>query len=180
LAAVCAERGGAVGFPLVTKDAGQWMGRGRAGQRLRRRLVRGITSATAALVIAAGGVPSTVPRAEAADSQSARQVTFSGYVPLPDGTGRVVVHLTARPEFQVSRDGTQVTVKLLETSVGVSNNRNPLDVSQFNVLLLRAQLVPRGGDVDLVLKLRSPAELQVTIVETPEDGVCLYVAIPSN
>jgi hypothetical protein len=115
----------------------------------------------------------------APEAVASRQVTFSGFQPLADGTGRVFVHLTEKPEFQVSSDGNRVVVHLPNTGVGVRNNRNPLDVSQFNVLLLKAQLVPRGSDVDLVLQLRKPAQLEVTIVETPADGVSLHVKIPS-
>lgn len=162
----------------MTTDAGQRAGRSRTGQR--PRCIWLLAGALAAFALAASSAAWPVPSAGAAEAQSTRQITFSGFQSLPDGSGRVVVHLTARPEFHVSRDGAHVTVKLPETSVGVRNNRNPLDVSQFNVLLLRAQLVPRGSDVDLVLKLRKPAELQVAIVESPEDGVSLHVAIPSS
>jgi hypothetical protein len=167
----------------VTKQRGQGTGRSVRGRSFE---LAAVPLALATCLLAARGecqgtdssTASTAAASEGADGAGC-VVTFSGFQMLPDGGARLFLHLTRRPNFVVTNDQSQVTVRLNDTSVGVRNNRNPLDVSQFNVLLLRAQLVTRGSDLEWVLKLRKPSQLQPELAAAGPDGVSLQIDIPA-
>lgn len=89
--------------------------------------------------------------------ESRSEITFSGYQRFTDGSSRFFVRMSHRPAIKQRSEGTQMTFTLLNSFVGLRNNKHPLDFSHFESPLVRAQLVPRGSNVDLVMQFRKPA-----------------------
>ncbi len=106
------------------------------------------------------------------------QVTFSGFQRSKSGDGTLFVHVSHRTEFTVEGSGTRVTVRLAGAAIDVRNNRHPLDLTHFNVLLVSSRLVEAGADVELQLELRHPAKLEPRWVERKDGVVSLHVPIP--
>lgn len=108
------------------------------------------------------------------------QVTFSGFQRGKAGDGTLFVHVSHRTEFTVKDDGNRVTVRLVGASIDVRNNRHPLDLSHFDVLLVSSRLVVVGADVELQLELRHPAKLTAEWIERKDGVVSLHVPIPAQ
>jgi hypothetical protein len=108
------------------------------------------------------------------------QVTFSGFQRGSAGDGTLFVHVSHRTEFAINGNGSRVTVRLAGASIDVRNNRHPLDLTHFDVLLLSSRLVVVGADVELQLELRHPAKLAPAWVERKDGVVSLHVPIPAQ
>lgn len=108
------------------------------------------------------------------------QVTFSGFQRGKSGDGTLFVHVSQRTGFTVKLEDNRVTVRLTGASIDVRNNRHPLDLSHFGVLLLSSRLVVVGQDVELQLELRRPAKLEPEWVERKDGVVSLHVPIPAQ
>lgn len=108
------------------------------------------------------------------------QVTFSGFQRGNGADGTLFVHMTQRAEFTVQSEGNRVIVKLSGAGIDVRNNRHPLDLSHFDLLLVSSRLVEVGTDVELRLELRRPATLSPHWVERKDGLVSLHVPIPAS
>src|SRR6187549_3750180 len=86
-----------------------------------------------------------VPKATSLDTSAGAQVTFSGFQRGKDGDGVVFVHVTERTGLGVKHEGLKVKVRLHGASLKGRNNLHPLDLSQFNLLLLTSRLVVVDG-----------------------------------
>lgn len=131
--------------------------------------------------IALGASSSSPPAAKPFENAPARRamISFSGYQRLPEGRGRLFIHLSARPELMVMETGgTEQRYRLVDTDIGVRNNRHPLELREFDDLLVRSQLTPSGDDVILALRLRRAAELQYEFVELDDGRVSLQIDLP--
>lgn len=116
----------------------------------------------------------------AAAADEPAQVTFSGFQRGKARDGTLFVHVSHRTEFTIQNEGNRVTVRLAGASIDVRNNRHPLDLSHFDVLLLSSRLVVVGADVELQLELRRPAKLTAEWVERKDGVVSLHVPIPAQ
>lgn len=134
-------------------------------------------SALLCVTIAAGIVPCDAGVAHAGETA---KVTFSGFQRGKAGGGTLFVHVSQRAEVAVKGDGNSVTVRLAGAAIDVRNNRHPLDLSHFDVLLVSSRLVEVGTDVELRLELRRPATLDVYWVERKEGLASLHVSIPAT
>lgn len=112
-------------------------------------------------------------------AEEAAQVTFSGYQRGRGGEGTLFVHLSRRTELAVTSEANRVTVKLIGASIDVRNNRHPLDLSHFNVLLVSSRMVEVGSDVELKLELRHPAKLEPQWIERQDGALSLHVSLPA-
>lgn len=108
------------------------------------------------------------------------QITFSGFSRGRDGDGTLFVHVSQRTNFTVESSGNRVTVRLASATIDVRNNRHPLDLTHFNVLLVSSRMVEKGEDVELQLDLRRPAQLEPRWVERKDGVVSLHVPIPAQ
>lgn len=133
--------------------------------RLSRRSLLG----TALSLLASGAV-----------AEDVAQVTFSGFQRGKGGVGTLFVHVTHRTEFSVKSEGSRVIVRLTGASIDVRNNRHPLDLTHFEVLLLKSRLVEVGSDVEVQLDLRHPAKLEPGWVQRKDGAVSLHVPIPAQ
>jgi hypothetical protein len=130
--------------------------------------------ALGALVI--GPVPATA-------AEQARVSVF-GFTPFEDGSCRIFGHFVGAPArvsqslVSKSQSGVDMTLRLEQTQVGVRNNRNPLALEHFGVSLLRAQLFQRDDAVELVLKLRSPAQITHNLQRRADGEVVLLIDFP--
>lgn len=113
-------------------------------------------------------------------AEDSAQVTFSGFQRGKGGVGTLFVHVSHRTEFSVKNDGNRVVVRLTGASIDVRNNRHPLDLTHFEVLLLKSRLVSVGSDVEVQLELRHPAKLEPGWVERKDGAVSLHVPIPAQ
>lgn len=121
------------------------------------------------------------PRDGATDAQplSGRpEVTCSGFQRNPGGDGVVFVHVTEKTGIAVRHEGTHVKVRLHGAFIKGRNNLYPLDLSQFNLLILSSRLVLVDGEVELQLELRREAHLDTRWVERPDGAVSLHVVVP--
>lgn len=108
------------------------------------------------------------------------QVTFSGFQRGKNGDGVVFVHVTERTGLGVKHEGTRVKVRLHGASIKGRNNLHPLDLSQFNLLILSSRLVAVDGDVELQMELRHEAHLDAQWVERPDGVLSLHVLVPKQ
>lgn len=108
------------------------------------------------------------------------QVTFSGFQRGTVGDGTLFVHMTQRAEFTVRSEGNHVIVKLSGAGIDVRNNRHPLDLSHFELLLVSSRLVEVGPDVELRLELRRPVALSPHWIERKDGLASLHVPIPAS
>lgn len=110
------------------------------------------------------------------------EITFSGFQTFPDGSSRLFVRLTGKPRLTKNTSERTVIFLMENTFVGVRNNKNPLDVSHFQTPLLRAQLVEKGADVQLVMQLRKAAKqvlMQHRFTERSDDSYSLQIDLPA-
>jgi len=135
-----------------------------------------VVAASFVVALCVGVAVCLVAPAAAADEPA--QVTFSGFQRGKVGDGTLFVHVSHRTEFTLKADGNRVTVRLVGASIDVRNNRHPLDLSHFDVLLVSSRLVVVGADVELQLELRHPAKLAPEWVERKDGVVSLHVPIP--
>jgi hypothetical protein len=121
---------------------------------------------------------SSPSEADMSGAESGARVTFSGFQRGKYGDGVVFVHVTERTGLAVQHTGTRVNVRLRGASVHGRNNLHPLDLSQFDLLLLSSRLTVVDGDVELQLELRREAHLDAQWVERPDGVLSLHVVIP--
>jgi hypothetical protein len=112
------------------------------------------------------------------DTSAHAQVTFSGFQRGKHGDGVVFVHVTERTGIAVKHEGTLVKVRLLGAGIKGRNNLHPLDLSQFDLLLLNFRLAAVDDGVEIQLNLRREAHLDAQWVERPDGAVSLHVAVP--
>jgi len=72
----------------------------------------------------------------------------------------------------------EVVFTLLDTDVGVRNNKNPLNLEHFDVLPKRAQLVPVDSDLELRLLLRHHADLTYEMTRADDGRLVLQIDFP--
>lgn len=113
-------------------------------------------------------------------AEDAAQVTFSGFQRGMGGVGTLFVHVSHRTEISVKSDGNHVIVRLTGASIDVRNNRHPLDLTHFEVLLMKSRLVEVGSDVEVQLELRHPAKLEPGWVQRKDGAMSLHVPIPAQ
>ncbi len=143
-----------------------------------RTLIRHLNSSAAVGMVLGGGL--LAYDAGVAYAGESAQVTFSGFQRSKSSGGTLFVHVSQRAEFTVTSEGNWVTVKLLGASIDVRNNRHPLDLSHFDLLLVSSRLVEVGSDAELRLELRHPATLDVHWVQRKDGLVSLHVPIPAK
>jgi len=108
------------------------------------------------------------------------RVSFFGFTQFGDGSCRLFVHLTQSPgNVSKSANGSEVTLRLEDTDVGVRNNKNPLALEHFGVILLRAQLFQRENAVELVMKLRSEVEVTHSVQRRGDGEVMILIDLPA-
>lgn len=139
-----------------------------------------VVTLTLALVLDAGTAGATSSRANenALDTAQGARVTFSGFQRGKDGDGFVFVHVTQKTGLGVKHEGTRVKIRLHGAAITGRNNQYPLDLSQFNLLILSSRLVAIGSDVELQLELRREAHLDAQWVERPDGLPSLHVLVP--
>jgi hypothetical protein len=151
------------------------------------RIVQVLCAATT-LCLTSLGAAESAPRLDSADSAKPEtraaktEITFSGFQTFPDGTSRLFVRLTGKPELTRDTAQSTVTYLLKQTFVGIRNNKNPLDLRHFQSPLLRAQLVEQGADVLLVLRLRHNAKdvrLQHRFSKRNDGSYSLQIDLPA-
>lgn len=108
-------------------------------------------------------------------------ISFLGYQRLPQGRGRLFVHFSARPELMLlEAGGIEHRYRFVDTDIGVRNNRHPLDLREFEELLVHAQLTPSRSDVILTLRLRRASDLPYELVELEDGHVSLQIDLPAR
>lgn len=153
----------------------RWPGGLRLGPRwaaLGRRLLLKVALATSPAA-AAAAPRSTTPatggaatRTATADTKDSAQATFIGFRRLGAARTLVYVELDRPVTIRPSGSGRTVEFILSKARVPLRNNRRPLLARHFDSPVQRAQLVPAGKDVKLVIQLREDATVSTRLVET--------------
>ncbi len=152
--------------------------------RLLTSLLGGALLSMAALSMAAlqPGMVQLAHAEEADAPKPANEITFSGYQRFADGSARFFVRMTSKPDLEEAIEGKLLKLTLQESYVGLRNNKNPLDLRHFDSALLRAQLVSKGRNVDLVMRFRRPVkELKIKhrFAKRNDGSYSLQIDIPS-
>lgn len=118
------------------------------------------------------------PETDAQQLSARPEVTYSGFQKSDNGDGVVFVHVTEKTGIAVKHEGTRVKVRLHGAVIKGRNNLYPLDLSQFNLLILSSRLALVEGEVELQLELRREAHLDTRWVERPDGAASLHVILP--
>jgi hypothetical protein len=99
---------------------------------------------------------------------------YPGFRMLGDGNSQVMVELSRKVEVTEHKAEGRLTYRLHGASVPTHTNRLPLMTGFFATPVARVQLVEDGGDADLVIELRVPADAGYKVVDTAT-GIVLQV-----
>ncbi|MCK9459353.1 MAG: hypothetical protein M0R80_06910, partial [Proteobacteria bacterium] len=124
------------------------------------------------------GLGNQLPRVEEVKGKPGNWITWPGFLMRPDGGSRLFLQTTKELAFEKITKKNRVQLQFKETRVHLDNNRNPLVTVNFNTPLRTAYLKRHAKRVDLVMELKTPAEIVVTQHVDP-DGYCyLFVDFP--
>lgn len=106
--------------------------------------------------------------------------TLPGFEMESDGSSRLFVQLTQTVPIEQRVAHGQITYVLKGARVAVHNNQNPLETVHFNTPVVRARLVPSGGDLLFVIELRTAATPTWKLDPVKEGGAMLLVDFPKG
>lgn len=101
-------------------------------------------------------------------------VTFPGFRMLDGGASRVFVEVSKKVDIVESKTPARVSYRIKGAYAPTRTNRLPLITDFFRTPVGRVQLVEDGEDLELVIDLREPSEVEHRLVES-EGGVVLQV-----
>ena len=105
--------------------------------------------------------------------------TSPGFSRLEDGKTRIWVEVSRNVDVAENRSPGRVVYRLRGAAVLQRSDQLPLQTGFFSTPVDRVQIVPDGGDVDLVITLREDAVPSYRVVETPR-GIVLQVDFPRS
>jgi hypothetical protein len=105
--------------------------------------------------------------------------TSPGFSRLEDGKTRIWVEVSRNVEVAENRSPGRVVYRLRGAAVLQRSDQLPLQTGFFTTPVDRVQIVPDGGDVDLIITLREDAAPSYRVVETPR-GIVLQVDFPRS
>lgn len=88
--------------------------------------------------------------------KSGPAASFPGFVASDGGGSRVLVRLSASVTVEEHRAAGSITYVLKGAHVAHRNDTHALVTVHFNTPVMTARLVPKGGDLHLVIVLRAP------------------------
>jgi hypothetical protein len=106
--------------------------------------------------------------------------TLPGFEMEADGSSRLFVQLTQSVAIEERVAKGQITYVLKGAHVAVHNNQNPLETVHFNTPVVRARLVPSGGDLLFVIELRAQAAPVWKLVAAKDGSSILNVDFPKG
>ncbi len=106
--------------------------------------------------------------------------TLPGFEMEADGSSRLFVQLTQSVAIEERVAKGQITYVLKGAHVTVHNNQNPLETVHFNTPVVRARLVPSGGDLLFVIELRAAATPTWKLVAAKDGSSILNVDFPKG
>jgi hypothetical protein len=121
------------------------------------------------------GTGNTLPRVAELKGKSGNWVTWPGFTMLENGASRIFVQTTSAIEYEIVKKKNTLVLKLKDSQVFLTNNRNPLVTVNFNTPIERAYLKVRKKKVELVLELKVPSE--PTITQTVDKDGYAYVFV---
>jgi hypothetical protein len=126
-----------------------------------------------------GGLGLSLLAAALAVADERAAVTFMGFQAFPDGTSRIFVHMTSKPNIDVDKQPLRVVFTLRDASILSRNNKNPLNLEHFATPAKRAQLAKHGDDVEFVVELKREVQTRHQVVDNENGGVSLHVDFPA-
>jgi hypothetical protein len=105
--------------------------------------------------------------------------SFPGFSRLADGRSRVWVEVDRKVDVTASRSPLQIVYRLRGAAIVGVTNELPLVTGFYTTPVDRAQLLPAGADLDLVIDLREVVTPTSAVVETPR-GIVLWVDFPKS
>ena len=95
---------------------------------------------------------------------------FPSFTATEGGGSRIVVHLSSTVPVEERKAAGTVTYILKGVHVTRWNDTNPLVTVHFNTPVSQARLVPRGGDLHLIVDLRASATPTFKMSPAPPGG----------
>lgn len=89
------------------------------------------------------------------------------------------VEVDHKVEVTASRSPLQIVYRLRGAAIVGVTNELPLVTGYYTTPVDRAQLIPAGADLELVIDLREVATPTSAVVETPR-GIVLWVDFPKS
>ena len=114
---------------------------------------------------------------EAQILQGGPVATFPGFRMLPDGSSRVFVQVSKKVDVSESKATGRVVYRMKGVQT-IQTNQYPLITGFFPTPVGKVQLVPQGGDLDMVIELRQPSDVKHRVMET-ERGIVVQVDFPA-
>lgn len=105
--------------------------------------------------------------------------TSPGFSRLEDGKTRIWVEVSRNVDVAEIRSPGRVVYRLRGAAVLQRSDQLPLQTGYFATPVDRVQIVPDGGDVDLVIALREDLVPSYRVIETPR-GIVLQVDFPRS
>lgn len=94
-----------------------------------------------------------------------RTMSYIGFRQMAD-VSRVFVRLDGKAKYKQYREGGNMILELVNTSVPVKNNTRPLDTSYFNSPVTNVQAVPSGGNTRVTVQLKEAVPFKVKRIGT--------------
>lgn len=110
-----------------------------------------------------GIIPGTrddMPHLQRARSKSGNRLTWIGFQPKENGA-RIFIQTSQNPNFDVSDDGTTITVILSDTKIPLRNFRRFIDTTYFKRNVTRIESKQVSSDVVLTITLKEAARPDV-------------------
>ncbi|MCP4604290.1 MAG: hypothetical protein GY847_27845 [Proteobacteria bacterium] len=124
------------------------------------------------------GSGNNLPRVEELKGKSGTWVTWPGFFMLEDGGSRFFLQTTVSVDYTTEKKKKRLILKLKNTKVYLSNNRNPLVTEHFNTPVTRIYLKKRRKRVDLVIELKVDSSPQITQTVDQDGYHYLFIDFP--
>jgi hypothetical protein len=103
-----------------------------------------------------------------------------GFDTYGDGSSRLFVELTRNVAVEERRAPGVLTYVMKGTHVNLSNNLHSLVTVHFNTPVVRARLVPKGGDLLFVVDLRAAVQPTWKVESAKDGGAVLHIDFPAG
>jgi hypothetical protein len=126
------------------------------------------------------GKGNNLPRVEELRGKPGTWVTWPGFMMLSNGGSRLFLQTTADIDYKIINNGRKLVLKLNNTKVYLSNNRNPLITTHFNTPIKQAYIKKKGKGLELHVLLKKDVKGEIS-QNTDQDGYqYLFIDYPAG
>jgi hypothetical protein len=126
------------------------------------------------------GAGNTLPRVQELKGKPGIWVTWPGFTMRPDGGSRIFLQTTNALSYERRDKNKKIVLRFYDTSIFLSNNRNPLVTSHFNSPVNRAYLKKSRKYIELVLEMRAAEAPAITQAQDADGYTYFFVDFASG